>query len=99
LNAVGRLLRMLRLMSRLSVEEAAVVTATAPDRLRELETGHELSFQEGPRIAGAYLLCTRCFKRLVEAAVDRDTALAVGIEPDTEVPPEPPADELVEGAA
>jgi hypothetical protein len=88
LNAVGRLLRTLRLMSRLSVEEAAVVSGTAPDRLRELETGHEMSFQEGPRIAGAYLLCVRCLKRLVEAAVDRDTALTVATEPASELPPD-----------
>jgi hypothetical protein len=81
-------------MSRLTVDEAAVVSGTVPDRLRELEAGLEMSFQEGPRIAAAYLLCARCFKRLIEAAVERDIALTVAAEPAIEPPPDWPAEDV-----
>jgi hypothetical protein len=53
----------------------------APDRLRELESGHDLSYLEGLRIAKAYSLCPSCFKRHFEGAVGRDMALALSIEP------------------
>lgn len=58
----------------------------APDRLRELETGHDLSYLEGLRIAKAYLLCPSCFKRHFEGAVERDMALAIAIVPGPAAP-------------
>lgn len=92
MSAVGRLLRTLRLASRLTVDEAAVVSAMAPDRLRELETGQDLSYLEGLRIAKAYLLCPSCFKRHFEGAVERDMALAVAIVPMPEAGSDWPAE-------
>lgn len=82
MSTVGRLLRTLRLATRLTVDEAAVVSAMAPDRLRELETGRDLSYLEGLRIAKAYLLCPTCFRRHFEGAVERDMAFSVAIDPD-----------------
>lgn len=81
MTAVARLLRTLRLASRLSVDEAAVIAAMAPERVRELEKGRDLTYLEGLRVAKAYLLCPSCFKRHFEGAVDRDMALATSIQP------------------
>jgi hypothetical protein len=96
MSAVGRLLRTLRLATRLSVDEAAVVAALSPGRLRELEIGRDLSYLEGLRIAKAYLLCPSCFKRHFEGAIERDMALALAVPPDPD-PEEPSLAATAEG--
>ncbi len=75
---VGRVLRMLRIASRLAVEEAAIASVVLADRLRDLEGGvAEVGYLEAIHLAKTYMLCPTCFKRHVEAAVDRDLALSI----------------------
>lgn len=72
-TSVGRLLRILRSARGLSIEAASADAEIAPARLRRLERGMAiLEYLEGIRLAKAMDLCPNCFRRLFEAATERE---------------------------
>lgn len=83
---VARLLRTLRSARGMSVEEASAGAGMAVSRLRRLERGGAaLEYLEGIRLAKALDLCPNCFRRLFEAAADREVreaAVAAGLAAD-----------------
>lgn len=94
-TAVGRLLRTLRYAAARPLDELAAGAGIAPARLRRLERGWaELEYLEGIRLAKALDLCPNCFRRLLEAAAERDAvalaAAAGDAAPEGATAPEPP---------
>jgi len=72
-TAVGRLLRTLRSARGMTIEETCDGADIALARLRRLERGHGvLEYLEGIRLAKSLDLCPNCFRRLLEAAAERD---------------------------
>jgi len=70
---VARLLRTLRSARGVSIEEASADAEIPVSRLRRLERGAaSLEYLEGIRLAKALDLCPNCFRRLFEAAADRE---------------------------
>ncbi len=58
-----------------AIEDAAADADMSPARLRRLERGSaQLEYLEGIRLAKALDLCPNCFRRVLEAAADRDAA-------------------------
>lgn len=73
MTAVGRLLRTLRSARAMTVEAASAGADMPPARLRGLERGDGvLEYLEGIRLAKSLDLCPNCFRRLLEAAAERD---------------------------
>ena len=72
MNEVGRLLATLRRAAGLSRDQAAILGDCSVARIRALETGRAtLEYLQALRLAKGYLLCPQCFRREVEAALDR----------------------------
>lgn len=75
MSAVGKALRTLRYARARAIEDAAADADMSPLRLRRLEHGTaQLEYLEGIRLAKALDLCPNCFRRVLEAAADRDAA-------------------------
>lgn len=90
MTAVGRLLRTLRTARGMPAEEVCSGADIPLARLRRLERGTAaLEYLEGIRLAKSLDLCPNCFRRLFEAATDREgREAAVGAEPAADPPPE-----------
>lgn len=70
---VGRLLRTLRSARGLGIEEASARADIPVARMRRLERGAgDLGYLEGIRLSKALDLCPNCFRRLFEAAAERE---------------------------
>jgi transcriptional regulator with XRE-family HTH domain len=76
-TAVGRLLRTLRSARGRTIEETCADADIGPVRLRRLERGTaDLEYLEGIQLAKALDLCPNCFRRLFEAASEREALAA-----------------------
>ena len=85
-RSVGRLLRVLRLLSAMTITDAAVESGLAVPRLRRLETGREvLGYADALALLKVYGLCATCFARHFRAAqarwVEEATIDPDGVEP------------------
>lgn len=92
MNEVGRLLATLRRAAGLSREQAAILGDCSVARIRALENGRAtLEYLEGLRLAKGYLLCPQCFRREVEAAIDRGSVADAESTTGEQADPEPVA--------
>lgn len=80
MTAVGRLLRTLRDARGITAQEACSGADMPLVRLRRLERGAaSLEYLEGIRLAKSLDLCPNCFRRLFEAASERDQVVAAAL--------------------
>ncbi|HEY3334660.1 MAG TPA: helix-turn-helix transcriptional regulator [Candidatus Limnocylindrales bacterium] len=76
MNELGRLLATLRRAAGLTRDQAAILGDCSVARIRALENGRAtLEYLEGLRLAKGCLLCPQCFRREVEAALDRGSVV------------------------